>query len=62
MLNTKTDQIEPTNLLESGEIPTLRKFHCACVIDKFMVIFGGMSAGQKILDDASCLNLETFEW
>jgi N-acetylneuraminic acid mutarotase len=60
---TKKKWTQITIKISDFYLPRVRSGHSASVYnDKFMVVFGGMTAVTKELDDVVVLDLATYEW
>jgi N-acetylneuraminic acid mutarotase len=60
---TKKKWTQITIKISDFYLPRVRSGHSACVYnDNFLVVFGGMTAVTKELDDVVVLDLFTYEW
>ena len=55
------ENLEWKNIKTSGVIET-RRYHCAAMVGKHMLVHGGLNAQSHLLGDLHALNLETAQW
>ena len=58
--NVKTNEWK--QLKTSGEIVPARKAHCGALIGPFLIIYGGISALMRKLEDTIIFEINTSKW
>eukprot|EP00359_Climacostomum_virens_P005962 CAMPEP_0204906538 /NCGR_PEP_ID=MMETSP1397-20131031/6030_1 /ASSEMBLY_ACC=CAM_ASM_000891 /TAXON_ID=49980 /ORGANISM="Climacostomum Climacostomum virens, Strain Stock W-24" /LENGTH=488 /DNA_ID=CAMNT_0052075535 /DNA_START=1195 /DNA_END=2661 /DNA_ORIENTATION=+ len=64
-LNTQkilTPNFQWKYLKATGNFVVMRRYHCAVMVGKYMLVFGGLSERNKVLGDLASLNLNKLKW
>ena len=58
----RTEGLEWYRAEPSGVLVSMRRYHCAAVVGKHMLVHGGLSEKNTFLGDAAVLNLKLMKW
>lgn len=64
-LNTQkmlTPSLQWKYLKATGNFVVMRRYHCAAMVGKHMLVFGGLSERNKVLGDLAVLDLNKLKW
>ena len=57
-----TESLQWSNIEPSGLLVSMRRYHCAAMVGKHMLIQGGLSEKNSFLSDAAVLNMRAMKW
>lgn len=57
-----TEGLQWKHVEPSGVLVSMRRYHCAAVVGKHMLVHGGLSDKNSFLSDAAVLNMRAMKW
>lgn len=58
----QTEGLQWTHVEPSGVLVSMRRYHCAAMVGKHMLVQGGLSDKNSFLSDAAVLNMRSMKW